>query len=288
MPIFKQKLSKKTKLQLTAVTAVIIAVGGYVAWDLICGGPLKSFFSNTEVLRAWVEKQGIFGPLALIFLQFVQTVIAPIPGNVVGVLGGYLFGLWGILWSIVGSGIGFLAVFALSRHFGRPLVEKIVKKDTLKKFDALFSKRGPFILFMIFLIPGLPDDVVCYIAGLTEIPIKNLMAMVVIGRLPAVVANNLIGSGLGEGNYTAVIIFTVVVAIMLAVIYTQQDRIFQLLGLTEKQEKRIEKQEKQIEKLEYDVEDLEDDGKLNQSVEKTTPKAASGQPSSKVAKTSKS
>lgn len=272
MQIFKKKLSKKTKLQLLAVILVVALIGGYIIWDVTQKGPLTEFFSNTDELRAWVEKQGVLGPLAFILLQFIQTVVAPIPGNVVGMLGGYLFGLWGILWSLIGSALGFWAVFALSRHFGRPLVEKIVKKESLEKFDFVFDKRGPFILFMIFLIPGLPDDVVCYIAGLTEIPIRNLMAMVIIGRLPAVVGNNLIGAGLGDGNYMMVIIFTVVIAILLALIYTQQERIFKLLGLATKQETEIKEQQKQIKQLKYNVKDLADDGKLNQSAEKTRTK----------------
>ncbi|MDO4987111.1 MAG: TVP38/TMEM64 family protein [Candidatus Saccharibacteria bacterium] len=265
MPIFKQKLSKQTKIQIAAAILVVIITGGYVLWDVTKGGPITQFFSNPEEMRTWIEKQGPLGPLAFILLQFVQTVVAPIPGNVVGILGGYLFGIWGMLWSLIGSAAGFLMVFWLSRKLGRPLVEKVVSKEMLKKFDFVFSKRGPFILFLIFLIPGLPDDVVCYIAGLTEIPISSLMVMVLVGRLPALVANNLIGSGLGEGNYIAVVVFSVIIAILIAIIYLKQEKIINLLGFAAKHEKVIDN-------LEHNIRDVMDDGVINDSIDQKKPK----------------
>ncbi len=257
----KKQLSRKTKLELLVATLIVVILGGYVTWDITQNGPIMQFFSNTDALRQWVEGLGVFGPIAFILLQFVQTVVAPIPGNVVGILGGLIFGLWGILYSLIGSTFGYWAVFFISRRFGRPLVEKIVKKESLDKFDFITDRRGSLILFLIFLVPGLPDDVVCYIAGLSEIPIRHLMAMVVIGRLPAAVGNNLIGSGLSGGNYTLVIIFTVIIALMVAVIYLQQERVLKLLGLAARQDSRIQK-------LEQNIDDLADDGKINQSTSK--------------------
>ena len=262
MPLFKKKLSKKTKIQIVIAVLVILILGGYVIWDVSQKGPMTQFFSDPEGMRAWIEEQGVFGPLAFMLLQFVQTVVAPIPGNVVGVLGGYLFGIWGMLWSFIGSAAGFWVVFWLSRRFGRPLVEKIVSEEMLKKFDFVFGKRGPFLLFLIFLIPGLPDDVVCYIAGLTKIPIINLMVMVMVGRLPALVANNLIGSGLGDGNYAAVVVFSVIIAILIAVVYVYQEKIINLLDFAAKHEKTIGE-------LKTKIRDVADDGVINDSVKKT-------------------
>ncbi len=262
MSLFKKKLSKKTIVQIIIAIMVVIIIGGYVIWDVTQKGPMTQFFSNPDGMRAWIEQQGPLGPLAFILLQFIQTVVAPIPGNVVGILGGYLFGAWGMLWSFIGSAKGFLMVFWLSRKFGRPLVEKVVDEEMLKKFDFVFGKRGPFLLFLIFLIPGLPDDVVCYIAGLTEIPIKNLMVMVMVGRLPALVANNLIGAGLSEGNYIAVVAFSVIIAILVAVIYWKQEKIINLLGFAAKHEKKVDE-------LEHKVLDVMDDGKINNSIKQS-------------------
>ena len=284
--IFKKKISKKTKIELAIVLAVVIAVIGYLIWDVAAGGPLTRLFSDRERLIQIVEDMGPLGPLAYMLLQAFQGIVAPIPGNVVGILGGFLFGWWGILWTSLGATLGAAVVFWLSRRFGRGLIEKLVKKEALDKFNFISGKRASMIIFLIFLIPGLPDDTVCYIAGLTDVPIKKLIIIFLIGRLPAVVGNNYIGMGIsGEGNTAMVIIITILSVLIFVALYSQQEKILNLLG-------RQEKLEKENEKLKYDIKDLEDDGKLNKSVAKFTAKSGAKSKSAKesatkVAKTKK-
>ena len=227
--IFKSNFSRQTKLKITVIAAVILLVVIYTFWDVCTHGPLTSLLSNKDAIIAWVNSHGILGPLFFIGLQILQTVLAPIPGNVVGGVGGFLFSWWGILWTTIGTAIGGFIVFWLSRKLGRPLVEKIVKKDALDKFDFLLSDNTSFLFFIIFLIPGLPDDIVCYLAGLTNISIKKLTALFVIGRLPAIVVTNYIGSGIGEANLAPVIVVSIIVAIILALILWQREKIINYL-----------------------------------------------------------
>ena len=260
--VFKQNISKKTKLQIAAVIIVIIAAVAYVVWDIVAGGPLTQLFNDRERIIAIVNDLGPAGPLAFIGLQILQTVVAPIPGNVVGAIGGFLFGWWGILWTTIGATAGATIVFWLSRKFGRSLVEKFVKKETLNKLDFILGKRASLILFLIFLIPGLPDDTVCYIAGLTDVPIKKLIVIFAVGRLPAVIVNNYVGAGLtGDGNVAIVFTIAVTAAIIFAVLYKQQESIMRLLG-------RQNQLEKDNETLKYNIKDLADDGELNNSIAK--------------------
>lgn len=221
--IFKKRLSKKLKIEIAVVALLIIAATAYLVWDIVCGGPLTQLFNNREQLVKIVEDLGVLGPLAYIGLQFLQTIVAPIPGNVVGAIGGLLFGWWGVLWTTIGATIGAGLVFWVSRRFGRKFIEKFVKKETLDRFDFVIGKRAALVLFLIFLIPGLPDDVVCYVAGLTDVPLKKLIIIFALGRLPAVVGNNLIGSGLSEGNIGLVITLATVAAIIFAVLYRYQE-----------------------------------------------------------------
>lgn len=227
--IFKQRLSKKTKLQIAAVAAVVLAAIAYTIWDILAGGPLTSLFSNRELIIERVQSWGIFGPLLYMLLQLVQTVVAPIPAQLVGTIGGYLFGWWGILWTTLGSAIGYFIVFKLSRRFGRPLVEKIFKKSALDKFDFIMNGRATFVLFAIFLIPGLPDDMVCYLAGLTDLPIRKLMVLVLVGRLPAVVVTNMFGAGLGENNMVPVVTAVIIAIVAVVVVYYKRDAIMTFL-----------------------------------------------------------
>jgi uncharacterized membrane protein YdjX (TVP38/TMEM64 family) len=233
MPILK-KLSKKTKTQVVAVLFVIFALVVLLACDVIFGGPLTTLLGNKGEIVDFVRALGILGPVAFMALQALTTIIAPIPSNVIGLVGGFLFGWWGVLWTTVGSAFGAYVVFLISRRFGRPFVAKIFKKDLLNKFDHLTEEKGSFIFFMIFLLPGLPDDLVCYIAGLTKIPIKKLVAMFVLGRTPAVVVTNLIGMQVGESDIRPLVFITLVVVLVLAAIAWKREKI---MGLVNKDKK---------------------------------------------------
>lgn len=264
--IFKKKISKRIKIEIALVLLVISAICGYFVWDIVAGGPLTQLFNNREELIAIVQDLGPLGPLAYIGLQILQTVVAPIPGNVVGAIGGLLFGWWGILWTTIGATIGATLVFWISRRFGRNLVEKVIKKESLDKFDFVIGKRASIILFLIFLIPGLPDDIVCYVAGLTDVPIKKLIVIFALGRLPSVVGNNIIGTGLSEGNIGLVVALVTVGAIIFAILYKQQENIMRLLG----RQSQLEQDNKVLKR---DLADYADDGKLNNSIAKNPKKS---------------
>ncbi|MDR2336858.1 MAG: VTT domain-containing protein [Candidatus Nomurabacteria bacterium] len=174
--------------------------------------PIMSFFTSRNQFRDTISRAGIFAPLLFIIVQIAQIIIAPIPGQVVGIIGGMLFGWLGVIYNIIGSVIGFFIVFKLSRKFGRPLAEKIFSKKILKKFDFVTKRKGAMTLFLIFLLPFFPDDIVCYLAGLTVIPIKKLLMISLAGRLPAIILNNLIGAGMSREMIrpTAAIIFMII------------------------------------------------------------------------------
>ena len=232
MSIFKQRLSKQTKIQIATISAAIILILILLILDFIFKGPLTHLLTNKNEVVTTVKAWGIFGPLLFISLQIIQTVIAPIPGNISGTVGGFLFGWWGVLWTAVGTLFGFWIVFLLSRRFGRTLIEKIIKKESLNKFDHLAEAKGSTIFFLIFLIPGLPDDIVGYIAGLTKIPIRILLALVIIGRLPAIIATNMFGAGLGEDNIIPVVVIAVISAIVCVAVAIKHDSVMSYLEST--------------------------------------------------------
>lgn len=197
----KSHIARSTIIKTVVIAVVVAALLGYLGWDIITNGPLMRLFSpeNQENLQNAIASWGFFAPTLYILLQIVQTVVAPIPGQVVGGIGGYLFGIWGVLWTLIGTLIGCYVVFRLARRFGRPLLEKLFKKSALANFDFIINaKSASLIVFAIFLLPGFPDDIVCYIAGLTKLPMRRLLVLVALGRLPTIVLTNLIGAGVSD------------------------------------------------------------------------------------------
>ena len=231
--IFNAKLSTKGKIQLSAAILAIIALVWLGAWSFKSHGliyDIATFIVNQEAVKAWITSLGIWGPLAFILLQITQTVISPIPGNVVGFVGGLLFGWWGVLLSTIGSTIGYAIVLILVRRFGRDLVEKLISKELLDKFDYLATEKGSMIFFLIFLIPALPDDVVMCIAGLTKLPIRQLLFMAAVGRFPSVVVTNQLGNSISNDNIGQAIVLAVVSLIVVGFCLWKREAIMQLAG----------------------------------------------------------
>lgn len=228
-PPVKQSLSRKTIIKFVIFGVIIVALLGYVAWDVIAKGPLTQLLSNRDELVRIMQGLGPWAPLLYIVLQVLQVVVAPIPGQIVGGVGGFLFGHWGILWTTIGSLIGFWLVFLIARKFGRPLLEKIFKKPVVDKFDFIINARGAaLIIFAIFLLPGFPDDVICYIAGLTKLSLRKLMLVSILGRFPTIVLTNYIGMGV-NGNIGLVVALSLLAVIIMGLVAWKRERILAFL-----------------------------------------------------------
>lgn len=225
----KKGIKTPTVIKFILLCLVIAGLLGYLAWDILSKGPLMQLLSNRDQLVRVISKMGPWGPLIYILLQIVQVVVAPIPGQIVGGVGGFLFGHWGILWTTIGSLIGFWLVFLIARKFGRPLIEKIFKKPAVDKFDFIINAKGAaLIIFAIFLLPGFPDDLVCYIAGLTRLSMRKLLLISILGRFPTIVLTNYVGMGL-NGNIGLVVALSIIAVAVVGLIAWKREKIIAFL-----------------------------------------------------------
>ncbi|MGV3713779.1 TVP38/TMEM64 family protein [Pseudolysinimonas sp.] len=106
---------------------------------------------------------------------------------------------------LIGATIGFTLVFVLARRLGRPIVERLFSRSIVAKYDDLVRRRGPLVLFLIYLLPAFPDDVISFIAGLTPIRLRTLILVSLAGRLPGYVVLNWAGDGLSQENMNPII-----------------------------------------------------------------------------------
>jgi uncharacterized membrane protein YdjX (TVP38/TMEM64 family) len=138
---------------------------------------------------------GPWGPLATIGLNVAQVILAPIPGQFVGVINGYLYGIAaGTLYSMIGLIIGTATAMALGRRFGRPLVERLVTQDQLTHWDEITARQGPWFFFLVFLFPFVPDDVTSFLIGLSPLSIPRMLVLTTLGRLPGVFVSCWVGA----------------------------------------------------------------------------------------------
>lgn len=142
-------------------------------------------------------------------MVFLQVLVAIIPGEPLEIAGGYAFGAWaGTALCLLGAVLGSVIVFALVRRWGRGLVEVFFPADKLEKLRFLLhtSPKRTALFWLIFTVPGTPKDLLCYFAGLTDLPWGTWLLIATVGRLPSIVTSTVGGSALGEQNYRAAVI----------------------------------------------------------------------------------
>jgi len=180
------------------------------------------FFSNKPRVNNFLASFGPYAPLAFIGLQILQVLFAPIPGEITGFIGGYLFGFGsGFVYSTFGLSLGSLLAFLISRHFGQPFVRRFVGQETMTKFDYLMEHKGAFFSFIFFLIPGLPKDYFCYLLGLSPMHILTFLIISTVGRIPGTLLLTMQGQAIRSEDYRAffVILGLALLSIVLTIIY---------------------------------------------------------------------
>jgi uncharacterized membrane protein YdjX (TVP38/TMEM64 family) len=214
--------SQKNNSWLPLAMSVVIAVAFAalflsIFWHYLSPWMLDwyDFLSSKEKIKTWLKSFGSAAPLVFIFIQCFQVVFAPIPGEATGFLGGYLFGIpAGFLYSTIGLTVGSVAAFLLGRWLEIHFVEKIVKRETLEKFDFIIERQGAFLSFLLFLIPGFPKDYLCFILGLSQMPLRVFLIIATIGRIPGTFLLTLQGANVYKGHY---ITFFILLGIFLLV-----------------------------------------------------------------------
>ena len=178
---------------------------------------------SLEEFKKYILSMGHFGVLMIILFQGLQTIIAPIPGEVIQIAGGYLYGIpLGTIYNLIGLIIGSGMAFYFARLIGRDFVENLIEKKKLKWINNIMeSKKFEIILFIIFLVPGLPKDFMIYVAGLTNLKPIKFFVISVISRLPWIMISASVGANINAGNYgmTIVIAVIAIIGFLLGVFY---------------------------------------------------------------------
>ena len=172
-----------------------------------------------------VHQAGPAGVFILLGIQFLQVVVAFIPGEVVQIAAGMIYGPWGgAAIILVGCVISSALIFQLVHRLGAPFVQHMVSDKFVDKFQR-FEQSGKLnvIVFILFLIPGLPKDVFTYIVPLTNMRMRTFLTLSTIGRIPGVAVSTYAANGIVEGRiFESVVIFLIGAAIALVGLLLQK------------------------------------------------------------------
>jgi uncharacterized membrane protein YdjX (TVP38/TMEM64 family) len=225
--VIKNKVTFKALLRVFLL-AVLIALSVFLAYKF----GIIELFVNEEKLKNFIQSLGPFGVVGFVLLQAFQVVAAPIPGEVTGLLGGYLYGTFGgIILSTAGLTLGSVVAFILGRVFGKPFVERVVDPVVLSKFDYLLHHKGAFLVFFLFLIPGFPKDYLSYFLGLSRLSLLEFTVIAGAGRLLGTVLLSLGGDYLRHHEYEKFISLAGIAVVVMGIVWLFKEKIERLLRI---------------------------------------------------------
>lgn len=198
----------KASLFLSVISAVFLALTVLGIWLM------REYLADPDLVRERIGEHYFLGALALVLISAAQVVVALVPGEVVEIAAGYVFGSWiGSFLCLVGIVLGSSTTILLVRRFGARFVHAFYPKE---KIDALPIINDPakrnLLTFILFVIPGTPKDLFTYAIGLTDMSIPLYIALTTVARFPSVILSTVSGNAVGDENYTKAILFVVITA----------------------------------------------------------------------------
>ena len=174
--------------------ALTVAVLGGSVWALYATGFFQAA-GSPEKLGAYIARCTPWSHLAYFGIQLASVVIAPIPSNITAAAGAYLFGLWPsflLTWGavVLGSAI----VFGLARLLGQKFACRFMGEKLSEKYLELIRRKRDVFLLLAFLFPFFPDDLLCILAGLTDISFKRFFLLVALARPWGLLVACMVGS----------------------------------------------------------------------------------------------
>ncbi len=241
-----EQLERKSKrvyhTRIISCIVFIIAMAGitYLLYPIFKGVGEDNWLASVQ--ESISKYSGISGLLIFLAIQTLQVLVAVIPA--IQVVGGMLYGWFlGAIVSFIGIVFGSLLVWGIVKKLGSPIVESVVSEKHLKRFSFLEDDRKLIIiLIVLYIIPGIPKDVLTYIVPLTKIKMKSFFLYVMPFRLPSILLSTALGSNVTSGNYRWTMVFIAVIIFVALLGFIFKDKV---LDLFSKRKNRTKKDNKE-------------------------------------------
>ena len=181
---------------------------------------------DQEFLRDMLQRRGVGAPVVFVAIQALQVVIAPIPGEVTGLVGGFVFGEWlGFIYSSIGLTAGSLVAFWIGRRLGAAFVRRVIDDRLWQRIGFIIEAEGALLCFVIYAVPALPKDIACYLFGLSPMPFWVFAVASTLGRMPGTWLLSAQGAKVATGQYLELALLTAVALMVAVPLYYYRHRI---------------------------------------------------------------
>ncbi len=176
--------------------------------------------------QAYVRRMGWWGPLALVLFNALQIIIAPIPGYVVQLAAGFLYGpIWGGVWASAGLLVGSTVAMGLARTIGRPIVERLFGAARLEKWEKVTFSTNTIVWCVMLLGPT--GDFPYYLAGLSRVSYTKILIIITIIRIPSVFVAAAAGAGVIFLAWWQIALIVGLLTAVIVLFFYYQERLLQ-------------------------------------------------------------
>lgn len=220
MPPLTQEKQEIRKKRIVAAICIALVVVVFALITYFVGGPILTVLrENPSDLRAHIASYGAGGWFIMVGIVILQVVVAFIPGEPVEVAAGVAFGaMGGTILCLVGSVLATALIFFVVKKYGMKVVYLFFSKEKVEEVSFLNNtQRLDLLVFILFLIPGTPKDIITYFAGVTKIKPVNFLLITTFARIPSVLSSTLFGSMMMKENFLAAAIIygiTIVISVL--------------------------------------------------------------------------
>ena len=217
-------MDKKKKLKIFKVVLFIIAVIILTVITIYLFPVMRNLSTKEGQIefKNKVTDSGIYGLLLLFLIQVSQIFLFVLPGEPIEILAGMCYGwFFGTVFIMVSSAIIATLIFWLVRKIGKQFVYDFSDEEKIKKIEnnKLFQnpKKIELVLFILFLVPGTPKDLLTYLSGLLPIKMRRFIFISTIARIPSIVTSTIAGANIADGNWRKGVILYILIVVIVAI-----------------------------------------------------------------------
>lgn len=207
-----------------AIAVMAVILGAFLFAYIRYGDTLYNTFCNKENLQAFLAQFEGLDKVVFVAIRAFQTVIKIIPAEPLEIAAGAFYGVIpGMLYCLLGSTIGSIVIIIITKIVGRKVINLFVPIDVIDDFALFKDKKRMYTgIFMIYIIPSSPKDLLVYAAALTDISIWKFLLITSVARIPNIIISTWCGAELINENYALAIgifIASAVLAVSLSLVY---------------------------------------------------------------------
>lgn len=168
----------------SALSAFVFVLFALVVLFILQQTGFFEVIQDESSLQNYLASKGAWMPVIYTVLQYLQVIILPIPSVVSTIAGVALFGPFQtMIYSLIGVLLGSFTGFFIGKKFGNKAVAWMIGEETMRKWQRKIKGKDYLLLTMMFILPVFPDDVLCFVAGLSTMTWGYFSVMIVISRI---------------------------------------------------------------------------------------------------------